>query len=551
MNTISVVLVLLLAVVVSTFVRRLLPIRMPLPLLQIGLGAALACALDFELDFDPHVFLTLFIPPLLFLDGWRIPKGALFANWLPILGLAIGLVLFTVAAMGHVIHWLLPAVPLAVAFALAAILSPTDPVAVGAMTDGAPIPSRLMHILEGEALLNDATGLVCFSFAVAAVMTGSFSLEEASTSFILVAGGGVLVGVVVTWVIGQINRLLVRRIGEDPAIAIIVSLLIPFAAFLAGEQLHVSGILAAAVAGVCMHYVELSGPAQAVTRTQRSAVWDTVHVGLNGSIFLLLGAQLPGMLTRLSEVAGSIGIADPWCILGYAILLTLALGLLRFAWVLVYHLVDSMPERMRGERHALPSYRLLAIKATAGVRGAITLAGILTLPLALSDGSPFPAREGVILLSMGVIICSLVIASIGLPMLTRGLRIDLQHGLHEDGEFVARIAAAEAGLRRLLVLLADEQQDAAKAACRAEAGAHVQELYRRRLDYGEGAVGGCGGLGDLLLEERRLRLAALAAEREQLIRLRRSRSIDCNVLRKLVREIDLTEESLSVGETEH
>src|SRR5699024_4910151 len=154
-------------------------------------------------------------PPLLFLDGWRIPKGAFFRDWKPILMLAIGLVVFTVLGVGLFIDWLIPSMPVAVAFALAAILLPTDPVAVSAMSAGGAMPSGLMHILEGESLLNDATGLVCFSFAVGAVMTGAFSLSDASISFVVVAGGGLLTGLAVTALVGVMSRLLVRQVGED------------------------------------------------------------------------------------------------------------------------------------------------------------------------------------------------------------------------------------------------------------------------------------------------------------------------------------------------
>ena len=310
MTEVTIVLVFLLAVVASGFLSRLLRSRLPLPLLQIGLGAGLSW-FGFDVAFEPHLFLLLFIPPLLFLDGWRIPKGAFFRDWKPILTLAIGLVVFTVVGMGWFIHWLVPIFPLAVAFALAAILSPTDPVAVGAMTANAPLPSRLQHILEGESLLNDATGLVCFTFAVAAAMTGTFSLAHASGSFVLVAGGGVLTGVAVTYLIGRANRRLVRHTGEDPSIQILVSLLMPFAAYLAAEHLHVSGILAAAVAGIAMHYGEMSGRPQAATRMQRTAVWDTVQTALNGIIFVLLGEQLPPMLRHLPVVAAA-RMPDTW-----------------------------------------------------------------------------------------------------------------------------------------------------------------------------------------------------------------------------------------------
>lgn len=188
MDMVTIVLVFLLAVVISVFVSKLLREKIPLPILQIALGTGLS-TLGFDVEFDPHLFLLLFIPPLLFLDGWRIPKEALFHEMRPILSLAIGLVIVTVVGMGLFIHWLIPTISLAIAFALAAILSPTDPVSVSAMTVNSPLPSRIAHILEGESLLNDATGLVCFSFAVMATLTGTFSFSSATGEFFIVALG--------------------------------------------------------------------------------------------------------------------------------------------------------------------------------------------------------------------------------------------------------------------------------------------------------------------------------------------------------------------------
>ncbi|MGQ4582039.1 Na+/H+ antiporter [Lysobacter sp. F60174L2] len=550
MPVVTMVLVFLLAVVVSGFIARLLPFKVPLPLLQIAIGAGLA-TLGFDVDFEPHLFLLLFIPPLLFLDGWRIPKGAFFRDWKPILALAIGLVVLTVIGMGWFIWWLVPAVPLAVAFALAAILSPTDPVAVSAVTANSPLPSRLMHILEGESLLNDATGLVCFSFAVTAALTGTFSPANASVSFLLVAGGGLVVGVAVTFVIGRLNRLLVRRSGEDPGIQILVSLLIPFAAYLAAEHVHVSGILAAAVAGIAMHYGELSGRPLASTRMQRGAVWDTVQTALNGIIFVLLGEQLPRMLRRLPEAAEATGSGnDVWHLLGYVVVITLGLGLMRFAWVWIAIRLTVFRAAWRGEDTAMPQTRLLAIIATAGVRGAITLAGILTLPLLMPDGSAFPARDVAIFLAMGVILLSLTIASVGLPLLTRGLTDVLPEPERKDTEANARVAASEAALRRIDLLLAEPLEDPKATAARAEAAMVLRDVYQRHLDYGDLSGENAEDMQRVAEAERRLRLGALDAERDELYKLRRAFAIDDVVHQKLVRELDLMEASL-LGKAGH
>lgn len=544
MPVVMMVLLFMLAVVVSGFIARLLPLKVPLPLLQIAIGAGLSW-IGFDVAFDPHLFLLLFIPPLLFLDGWRIPKGAFFRDWKPILSLAIGLVVFTVVGMGWFIEWLVPAMPLAVAFALAAILSPTDPVAVAAMTHNTPLPPRVMHILEGESLLNDATGLVCFTFAVAAALTGAFSLAEASVSFGLVAGGGVLVGMAVTWVIGRLNRFLVRRAGEDPGIQTLVSLLIPFAAYLSAEHFHVSGILAAVVAGIAMHYGELSGRPQASTRMQRNVVWDTVQTALNGIIFVLMGEQLPRMLRALPETASASGGGnDVWHLLGYVVVITLALGALRFAWVWVAMRLTVFRAAWRGERTTMPQTRLLAIMAAAGVRGAITLAGVLTLPLLMPGGALFPAREVAIIIAMGVILLSLLIASVALPWLTHGLTASLPEPDRKDNEANARVAASEAAIRRIEKTLAEPLADERETDARAEAGVHLLDVYQRHLDYGDMSGENAEDMQRRNEAERRLRLVALDAERDELYRLRRAFAIDDVVHQKLVREIDLMEASL-------
>lgn len=194
METITLVLTLLFAVVLSGILARLLPISVPRPLVQIALGAAIGLVADWRVTLEPDIFFLLFLPPLLFLDGWRIPPDDMFKDGVTILELALGLVVFTVIGMGFFIHWMLPAMPLAVAFALAAVISPTDPIAVSAIAQRTPIPKRLMHILEGESLLNDASGLVCMRFAIAAALTGSFSVGAATLNFLWVAIGGIVIG---------------------------------------------------------------------------------------------------------------------------------------------------------------------------------------------------------------------------------------------------------------------------------------------------------------------------------------------------------------------
>src|SRR5690606_20998681 len=211
MQAISVVLSMLAAVVLSGIVVRALPLGIPTPLVQIGLGAVIAAFSNYEVRLDPEIFFLLFLPPLLFLDGWRIPKEGLLRDKGRILGLALGLVFCTVIGMGFFIHWMIPTMPLPVAFALAAIISPTDPIAVSAISARVPIPKSVMHILEGESLLNDASGLVCFRFAVAAAVTGSFSVSSAALTFAQLAVIGVLAGVALTYGVMLAKSWVIRR----------------------------------------------------------------------------------------------------------------------------------------------------------------------------------------------------------------------------------------------------------------------------------------------------------------------------------------------------
>ena len=546
MSVVTTVLVFLLAVVVTAFTARLLPVRIPLPILQIGAGAMLA-TFGFQATFEPQVFLLLFIPPLLFLDGWRIPKGAFFRDWKPILALAIGLVIFTVVGIGWLVTWLIPAIPVAVAFALAAILSPTDPVSVSAATAATPLPARVTHLLEGESLLNDATGLVCFSFAVTAAVTGQFSLAEASLSFVKVAGGGLLVGLVVTGLIGRANRWLVRRAGEEPGIQILVSLLMPFAAYLAAEQFHFSGILAAAAAGLAMHYGEFSGKPLAATRMQRTAVWDTVHTALTGTIFVLLGAQLPALALALPEVAANTGGNTTLGFVADIVLITAALMALRFAWVWVSIRLTLFHAAKRGERLAPPPTRLVAAMAVAGVRGAITLAGILTLPVLLPDGAAFPAREAAISIAVGVILLSLLVASFGLPLLASNMHGSLPEPVKDNAEAHARLVAAEAALHCIDTAASQPLSDAVVEASRAQAIVTVRDVYQRQIDYGDASGEAAQEIARVADAERTLRIAALRAERDALFRLHRSLAIDDELHRNLVHEIDLHEERLTVA----
>ncbi len=540
MHSIDVVLAMLLAVAASGYLIRIIPFSLPLPLVQIALGAVIAGVFDKGHELEPELFFLLFLPPLLFLDGWRIPKQGLFRDKGAILELALGLVIFTVIGAGFLIHWMIPAMPLAVAFALAAIISPTDPVAVSSIASKVPIPKRLMHILEGESLLNDASGLVCFQFAVAAVLTGTFSVATASLTFLWVALAGLAVGVATTFGLSRIQGWIWRHFGEEPGSAILVNLLTPFAAYLLAEVMHASGILAAVAAGITMSYVELSGAAPGIMRVQRSAVWDTVQFTFNGIIFVLLGEQLPGILEGAVHSVQEAGHLNPWWLVVYVLVISATLAALRFIWVWLSLRWNIIKAQRRGEQHLSPPWRIIVATSLAGVRGTITLAGVLTLPLAMNDGTPFPARQLAIFLAASVILVSLVTASIALPRLLKGLEFPEESDVQQE-EDLARKASAQAALEAVEKLRQKLVEDVANVERYNEAANRVSQLYQRKL--------GATDLAETNPEEarafeqatRQFRNAGLQAERNELFKLARHRLISDELSRRLVRNLDLIE----------
>jgi Na+/H+ antiporter len=540
LETVTIVLVLLLAVVVSGSVSRMLPISVPAPLVQIGLGAVIGLAANYRVELDPELFLLLFLPPLLFLDGWRIPKDELFKDLSTVAELALGLVLFTVVGAGLLIHWMIPAMPLAVAFALAAVVSPTDPIAVSAIAARVPIPKRMMHILEGESLLNDASGLVCLRFAVAAALTGTFSIQQAALSFLWVAVGGLVIGTAVTMGVTHVKAWISARFGEDTGSQVLISLLIPFGSYILAEHVHCSGILAAVAAGVTMTFAEISRQALPATRMRRNSVWDTIQFAANGIIFVLLGEQLPAIVAQSRTTVALTGHDNPWWLAVYALGLTIALAALRFIWVWVSFRLTLFRRRSDGVPFRRPPWRLVAAMSCAGVRGAITLAGVLTLPLAMTDRSPFPARDLAISLAAGVIIASLVIASAGLPLLLRDLAIPADPSKQAE-EDLARIGAAEAAIRAIERVQHELAEGRSDADVYATAGTRIMEIYRDRIESRsqQGEAAREARLQDRI--ERQLRLAGLHAERDAIFRLAREREIGSEIASRLVREIDLLE----------
>jgi CPA1 family monovalent cation:H+ antiporter len=519
-------------------------VRVPLPLLQVAIGALAAYA-GLRVDFDPDVFLLLFIPPLLFADAYRIPKRELMEERGPVLALSVGLVLFTVVGLGHVVHWVLPVVPLAAAFALAAALSPTDAVAVSGVLAGRPAPRRFMHILEGEALLNDASGLVSFSFAVTAVVTGTFSLGYATASFVVIAAGGLAVGAALGYGFALLDRYVLTRRIDEAAIYVTFVMLLPFVAYLISEEIGVSGILAAVSAGLTSNAMNPFGGGKSHTRLGTAAIWGVVEYAFNGVIFLLLGLQLPEIFRdgiRLTRSAGY----SPWALLALTLVVTVTLFALRLVWVVVSIGVRRQVHYLRRKEWVNPGLPEMLGLVVAGVRGAVTLAGILSLPLVTANGHNFPARAVLIAVAAGVILFSLVIAAVGLPLLLPFMRMPETDPIVEQAA-QARREMADAAVQEMQRLrpqaVARRTGDALLAY--ENASDMVLADYGRRLQsHDDHDVAHDGALAEQRAEMA-IRLRAVRAERVELRRLRTARRLNDETVRLLLEELDFEEQSLT------
>ncbi|MFM0591794.1 Na+/H+ antiporter [Paraburkholderia dilworthii] len=544
METITLTLVLLVCVIASSIVKRAARIPLPLAIVQIAIGALIAQIFRFRVSLAPDVFLLLFVSPLLFLDGWRISKEGLFRDKWTIGAFALGLVLFTVLGAGFFIHWLIPLMPLPVAFALAATLSPTDAVAVSAIAERVPIPPRLMNVLEGEALLNDASGLVCLRFAITAAVTGSFSVAEASGTFLWLVAGGVAAGAGVTLLANAAKDWTARLFGEETGTQILISLLLPFGAYVVADRLAASGILAAVTAGVVMSYEELAGKALASTRIRRAAVWDALQFAGNGVIFVLLGQQLFSVIDRGGQVISQTGRQQEVWLLLYVAAISGALLLIRFLWTWAALRVIVFRTGPGTQTINTSGWRLITATSLAGVRGAVSLSGVMTLPLLIENGSPFPARDLAILLAAGVIVVTLIAANVGLPYVLSGIKVP-PGTLERRQEDDARGAAAQAAIVAVERALHETRQASEDADLFSQAGARLIAHYREQIALrGDGGQDARRGL-QIDEIERRLRLLALGAERDELYRVAQSGKLTDELVRDLVREVDLQESRFS------
>lgn len=510
---------------------------MPRPLVQIAVGALLGWLADFNIVLNPEIFFLLIVPPLLFYDGWRIPNEDLLKESSANLQLALGLVALTVVGIGGLMHLLVPSVPLAICFAFAAAVSPTDVISVGSVTRQAVMPRRLLRILTGESLLNDSTSLVCLRLSLVVAVTGQFSWFNAAANFLWVASSGAAVGFSLALMVAHGSNWLANKLGEEASLQVTVSLLIPFAAYLLAERVHGSGVLAAAAAGIAMSYTDSSGTALTSTRVQRAPVWDTIHFAASGVAFVLLGTQLPDLLKAIHDVLPAGDRGGLWWILLCIVAINAALLMLRMVWIVIAHLISPARSYVRDEATGRMDSKAVAIMVLASPRGAITLAGVMTLPLVL-NGKPLPERDLVILLAMGVIVLSLVIAGIALSFLLSDTSVD--DPTHDQAENAARVWAARAALDEIKRIQRSRRADRGHDADHERATLGLIKLYESIIQS-KSRAGSAAEQQQRETVDRELRLQTIQAERNAIFELLKNQKITSEVANKLILELDLLE----------
>ena len=416
MEVFELVLMLLLAVLLSSILDQVVP-RISSPLIQIalGIGIAMLAISPIEVNLDPELFLVLFIAPLLFNDALEADKRNLWDNKATIVSFAIGLVVVITLCVGFVLHWLVPSIPLAAAFALGAALGPTDAVAVQALKKETKVGKREGAILQGEALINDASGVVSFQFAVSAAVTGAFSLADAASSFAVGFVGGIALGVVLAAVFLFVKKRIHEMGLDNVTFHVLFEVSMPLVVYLFSELVGVSGILAVVACGVMwsMFRDRKISPYQSRLNIALTSVWKVIGFVLNGIVFVLLGIQLPNAMQSTWDNL----YINNFVLIGYVLLITALIVFLRFAWALIMTRLIKNPSTGKRDKFSLRMVKSSLVTTVGGPKGAITLSIAFTIPFLLADGSTFPQRSLIIFLASGVIVCTLLLANFLLPIL--------------------------------------------------------------------------------------------------------------------------------------
>jgi monovalent cation/hydrogen antiporter len=497
-------------------------VRVPYPILLVLGGLVLGFVPGMPaVELPPELVLVAFLPPLLYWAGFFASPRDLRADARAISMLAVGLVLATMVAVAVTAHAMVDAMTWPAAFALGAIVSPTDPLAASAIGRRLGVPRRLLTVLEGESLVNDATALVAYRVAVAAAVSGSFVAWQAGLRFVVTAAGGVVVGLLAGWLVAELRRRL-----DDPVVEIVISVVTGYAAYLPAELLGVSGVLAAVTAGL---YVGWRAPelASASTRLLGFSFWEVLVYLANAVLFILVGLQLRPILEDLDGTAVAV-------LVGQGVLVSAMVAAVRLGWAFSVPYLVRLVDRRPSQRMRRVGAKDRLMLGWSGMRGAVSLAAALALPL------DFPMRNLILFLTFAVIFATLVVQGLTLPALIRRLRFD-QDDAEEREELKARLAATYAALERLDELAgADWTRDDTVERLHA-----MYEFRRRRLKERGGYLEN-DGAEDRSLAYQRLLRELLQAQRQAIVQLRNQGRISNDVMHRIERELDLEDTRLEI-----
>lgn len=426
-------------VIIGSFLNKYIP-RIPAALFQIILGFLVSyLAIPLRFEFESEAFMALIIAPLLFTDAYKASRSELWLYKKPIVYMAVGLVITTVVVVGYFINYIIPSISLGAAFALAAILSPTDAVAVKSIIKGMKLPKGLMSILEGESLLNDAAGIVSFKIALASIITGTFSLSKSSREFFITAIGGMILGVLIGLIIVSIKLVNRKYLNTEPSILVIIQVILPVATYFIAEEFHLSGIIAVVFAGILLNFERYlrqgdSLDNQAVVSISYNQ--DTISYVLNGFVFVLLGYLLPGIFRNMITYPD----LDVQTAMFYVILITIALIITRFTFVYIFYVSfqqhtfktsHNIVEFLKTRQLDVGNYsrfEYALITSLCGIHGTVTLATALMIPLTVGTaGEPFPLRNAILFIGSGVVLLSMIIGTIFLPLIIKTEDEEIEH----------------------------------------------------------------------------------------------------------------------------
>ncbi|HEU0165965.1 MAG TPA: Na+/H+ antiporter [Thermomicrobiales bacterium] len=522
MDIFELIVTLVLSVVILIWLADRLSIPYPMFLMAGGLVLGVIPWTP-SIELNPEIVLIVFLPPVLFQAAQTTSIREFRADFSSISRLAVGLVVVSTALVAIVAHWVIPGISWPAAFVLGAVVSPPDAVAATVIFQRLGAPRRIVTILEGESLINDASALVVYTFAVAAVVTGSFSWSEALSRFVIVVIVGVAVGIGIGWVLGRAVSIL-----GDPSLAAVVTLIAPVGAYLLAEKLDGSGVLAVVVAGL-VHGYQGSHTLSPETRVRALAIWDLITIVINGFIFILIGFELGAL--RLVFADQSV-----WSLVWHGAAVVAAMLVARFLYVF---LGDLLPGANKSQAFAGLGMKGQFLIAWSGLRGVVSLATALAIPLTTDTGLPFDHRDEIILITAGVIVFTLFGLGLPLPWLLQ--RLNLADDRSYDREMrLARRATSQAMSSRLQMIVAEHPR--AK-----EALQPMLREMRVRLESNSHAVDDhrLDEIHNLLEERVGARLQMIAAARETLLELRDRGEIGDEVRREMERRLDLQELQLA------